>query len=60
MTNIYLNIYFQTEVISQGADKKLKICVIDEEQDEIRLQNQEEFDLNVKVKKIFFIQIERF
>ena len=29
----------------------MKICVIDEENDEIRLQTREEFDVNVQVIK---------
>ncbi|UJR33059.1 hypothetical protein I4U23_020518 [Adineta vaga] len=37
-----------TQSLSQGSDKKLKICMIDEENEEIRLQNQDEFDLNAQ------------
>ncbi|CAM4859019.1 unnamed protein product [Rotaria socialis] len=30
------------------ADKKFKICIVDEEQEEIRIENKNEFDTNVK------------
>ncbi|CAF0766785.1 unnamed protein product [Adineta steineri] len=38
----------QAQLLCQGSDKNVKICLIDEEQEEIRLQNQDEFDLNVQ------------
>lgn len=49
--------FVQTQDLCQGSDKKVKICMIDEDKDEIRIQTKEEFDLNVKVNKhfIFFL-----
>ncbi len=47
-------IFFQTQFLCRGTDKKYKICMIDEEQEEIRIENQEEFDTNVKVKFNYF------
>ncbi len=36
-------------MLGQRSKKSIKICMIDEEQEEIRLQNKDEFNLNVKV-----------
>ncbi|UJR14109.1 hypothetical protein I4U23_001105 [Adineta vaga] len=34
--------------LCRNTDKKFKICMIDEEQEEIRIENKDEFDMNVK------------
>ncbi|CAF1161817.1 unnamed protein product [Adineta ricciae] len=36
------------ELLCQNTDKKFKICMIDEEQEEIRIENKDEFDTNAK------------
>jgi hypothetical protein len=51
------SLYKYVQLLCQGSEKKMKICMIDEEQEEIRLQNKEDFDLNVKVNLLKFFQI---
>ncbi|CAF1334234.1 unnamed protein product [Rotaria sp. Silwood1] len=36
------------QFLCRNSDKKFKICMIDEEQEEIRIENKDEFDTNVK------------
>ncbi|CAF1262893.1 unnamed protein product [Rotaria sordida] len=36
------------QFLCRNTDKKFKICMIDEEQEEIRIENKDEFDTNVK------------
>ncbi|CAF2555925.1 unnamed protein product [Rotaria sp. Silwood2] len=36
------------QYLCRNTDKKFKICMVDEEQEEIRIENKDEFDTNVK------------
>lgn len=40
-----------TQFLSSNGNKKYKICLMDEEQEEIRIENKDEFESNVKYAK---------
>ena len=39
----------QTKYLNRAGNQTIKICVIDEENEEIRIDNKEEFNTNVEV-----------
>ena len=45
---------FQTQYLNRAGDQTVKICVVDEENEEIRIDNKEEFDMNVQVNPLYF------